>query len=312
MNLRPLALCFVFACLSSSWAPAQTLNVPQRIDPAQQPATRLFDKLTSETKSATDTTSGRAGVLNSLKSATEVDSAELIDQVLQGDASELLSREGLVGNLGLVLTVSVMSLAPAILLMTTCYVRVVVVLGLLRQALGTGQLPPTQVITSISIFITLFVMAPVWNNIYRDAIEPYTAEGSTMTADEAWASGTQPLRDFMFQQVEYAGNEDDIYLFHRYHARDAGPPKYREDVPLQVLLPAYMLSELKTAFLMGFMIFLPFLIIDLVVAAVTVSMGMMMLPPAMISLPFKLLLFVLVDGWHLVVVMLLNSFGSMG
>ncbi|MFK7735682.1 MAG: flagellar type III secretion system pore protein FliP [Pirellulaceae bacterium] len=312
MNLKVLLFSCILACLVSSWTHAQSPNVPQRINPAQQPTKRLFDKLTSESQASADTKASRNGFLSSLQSAKEVDSAALMDQVLKGDASELLSREGLVGNLGLVLTVSVMSLAPAILLMTTCYVRVVVVLGLLRQALGTGQLPPTQVITSISIFITLFVMAPVWNDIYRDAIEPYTAEGSTMTADEAWASGTRPLRNFMFQQVEYAGNEDDIYLFHRYHARDAGPPKYREDVPLQVLLPAYMLSELKTAFLMGFMIFLPFLIIDLVVAAVTVSMGMMMLPPAMISLPFKLLLFVLVDGWHLVVVMLLNSFGTTG
>lgn len=133
-----------------------------------------------------------------------------------------------------------------------------------------------------------------------------------MTATEAWELGTAPIREFMFQQIEHVGNDDDIYLFYHYHNGSTELPKYREDIPFQVLLPAYMLSELKTAFLMGFMIFMPFLVIDLVVASVTTSMGMMMLPPAMVSLPFKLLLFVLVDGWHLIVEMLLSSFGTVG
>lgn len=207
---------------------------------------------------------------------------------------------------------TVISLAPAILLMTTCYVRIIVVLGLLRQALGTGQLPPSQVITSIALFMTMFIMAPVWNRVYTEAIAPYTAEGSQMGLDEAWNRGVSPIRDFMSQQIDVAHNQDDVHMFFRYYAPDQPTPDSFDDVPLRVLLPAYMLSELKTSFLMGFQIYLPFLLIDLVVAAVTISMGMMMLPPAMISLPFKLLLFVLIDGWHLVVEMLLASFGTIG
>lgn len=222
------------------------------------------------------------------------------------------SREGLSSSLQIVLLLTVISLAPAILLMTTCYVRIIVVLGLLRQALGTGQLPPSQVVTSIALFMTLFVMAPVWNKVYSDAIAPYTAAGSQMGIEEAWDAGVGPIRDFMSHQIDMAGNHDDVHLFYRYYAPDQPAPKNFESVPLRVLLPAYMLSELKTSFLMGFQIFLPFLLIDLVVAAITISMGMMMLPPAMISLPFKLLLFVLIDGWHLVVEMLLASFGTVG
>lgn len=240
--------------------------------------------------------------------------SQSVSEMTTGDTSSnpaqnILSRKSLVGSLQALLMVSVLSLAPAILLMTTCYVRVVVVMGLLRQALGTGQLPPNQVVTSIAIFITLFVMAPVWNRVYTESIQPYTAEGSEMSAEQAWQAGVQPIREFMFQQIFAAGNQDDIYLFYSYHNEES-TVAYEDDVPLHVLLPAFMLSELKTAFLMGFMIFMPFLIIDLIVASVTISMGMMMLPPAMISLPFKLLLFVLVDGWHLVVVMLLKSFGT--
>lgn len=220
------------------------------------------------------------------------------------------SREGLSSSLQIVLLLTVLSLAPAVLLMTTCYVRIIVVMGLLKQALGTGQLPPSQVITSISLFMTVFIMAPVWNQVYQDAIVPYTAEGSQMSLQQAWEAGTAPLRSFMSRQIDMAGNHDDVHLFYSYHSPGGSPPQHMEDVPLQVLLPAYMLSELKTAFLMGFQIFLPFLLIDLVVASVTISMGMMMLPPAMISMPFKLLLFVLIDGWHLVVAMLLQSFGT--
>lgn len=261
-------------------------------------------------------------------SSWESETGRLLEQVTQqfnenslydrGDGESFLlsgperwtSREGLSSSLQIVLLLTVLSLAPAILLMTTCYVRIIVVLGLLKQALGTGQLPPSQVITSISLFMTIFIMAPVWNQVYRDAIEPYTSEDSTMTLQQAWDAGVIPIRDFMSRQIDMAGNHDDVHLFYAYHLPDATPPQHFEEVPLHVLLPAYMLSELKTAFLMGFQIFLPFLLIDLVVASVTISMGMMMLPPAMISLPFKLLLFVLIDGWHLVVGMLLASFGT--
>lgn len=234
---------------------------------------------------------------------------ELASKVL-GGPDAWLSPKGLSSSLQILLLLTILSLAPAILLMTTCYVRIIVVFGLLKQALGAQQLPPSQVITSIALFITIFVMSPVWTQVYNEAIEPYTQEGSQMTAVDAWEKGADPIRRFMSRQIDMAGNHDDVLLFYSRYAPGSPEPKFFEEVPLQVLLPAYMLSELKTAFLMGFKIYLPFLILDIVIASVTVSMGMMMLPPAMISMPFKLLLFVLVDGWRLVVQMLLDSFGT--
>lgn len=215
------------------------------------------------------------------------------------------SPEGLSSTLQVMLLLTVLSLAPAVLLMTTCFVRVIVVLGLLRQAVGTQNLPPSQVITSIALFVTLLVMTPVWTQVYHDSILPYTEK--RVNLEQAWNAGAAPVRRFMSLQIERTGNTDDIWLFMDY-LPGASQPKSYEDVPLQVLLPAFMLSELKTAFVIGFQIYLPFLILDMVVASVMVSMGMLMLPPAMISLPFKLLLFVLVDGWHLVVGMLMESF----
>ena len=227
--------------------------------------------------------------------------------LLEGPA-KWVSPEGLNGSLQILLLLTVLSLAPAILLMTTCYVRIIVVMGLLRQALGAAQLPPSQVITSISLFVTLFVMAPVWSRVYEDSIKPYTDPNSGMTMEQAWDKGIQPIREFMSRQIHMAGNYDDVMLFYSRHSPGSPSPSGWEEVPLTVLLPAYMLSELKTSFMMGFQIYLPFLILDVVIASVTISMGMMMLPPAMISMPFKLLLFVLVDGWRLVVQMLLDSF----
>lgn len=228
-----------------------------------------------------------------------------------GGPERWTSPEGLSGSLQIVLLLTVLSMAPAVLLMTTCYVRIIVVLGLLRQALGLQSLPPSQVMTSIALFMTLFVMTPVWNRVYNEAIEPYTNPEVEMSTEEAWEAGTLPIREFMARQIEAAENHDDIHLFSRYANPGEPLPETYGDVPIRVLLPAFMLSELKTAFLMGFQIYLPFLIVDLVVASVTISMGMLMLPPAVISLPFKLLLFVLVDGWRLVVEMLLTSFGTL-
>jgi flagellar biosynthetic protein FliP len=228
---------------------------------------------------------------------------------LSGGPEVWTSREGLTSALQVMLLLTVLSMAPAILLMTTCFVRIVIVLGLLRQAIGLQQAPPSQVITSIALFMTLLIMTPVWSDVYHDAIEPYSSPGSDMSLEEAWQAGAKPVRRFMSRQIEIAGNSDDIQLFYKYLPPDTPVPRTYDDVPLQVLLPAFMLSELKTAFLIGFQIFLPFLILDIVIASVTISMGMMMLPPVMISLPFKLLLFVLVDGWRLVIGMLLASFG---
>lgn len=215
------------------------------------------------------------------------------------------SPQGLSSTLQVMLLLTVLSLAPAILLMTTCFVRVVVVLGLLRQALGTQQLPPSQVITSMALFMTLVVMAPVWKQVYDEAVVPYTK--GQIGLEEAWQAGVQPVRRFMSAQIERTGNTDDVWLFLQYLPDQPSPSTY-DEVPLTALLPAFMLSELKTAFLIGFQIYLPFLVLDMVISSVLIAMGMLMLPPVLISLPFKLLLFVLVDGWHLVVGMLLESF----
>jgi len=232
-----------------------------------------------------------------------------VPESLAGGPKAWTSPAGLSSTIQVMLLLTVLSLAPAVLLMTTCFVRIVVVLGLLRQAIGTQQLPPSQVITSLALFISLLVMSPVWKKVYDDAIVPYRAR--RIGLEEAWTAGATPIRRFMSLQIERTGNSDDVWLFLRY-LPNASTPKDYDDVPLSVLLPAFMLSELKTAFLIGFQIYLPFLIIDMVVAAVTVSMGMLMLPPAMVSMPLKLILFVLLDGWHLVVGMLMESFQAFG
>jgi flagellar biosynthesis protein FliP len=228
---------------------------------------------------------------------------------LVGNPQQWTTPQGLSSTLQVLLLLTVLSLAPAVLLMTTCFVRIIVVLGLLRQALGTQQLPPSQVMTSLALFMTVMVMTPVWSKVYDRAIAPYTQGDGQMTLDQMWREGVAPVRDFMIQQIKAVENDDDVWLFYDYQYPDGPEPSSYQDIPLQVLLPAYMLSELKTAFLIGFQIYLPFLILDIVVASVTISMGMLMLPPVIISLPFKLLLFVLVDGWRLVVGMLLESFG---
>lgn len=230
----------------------------------------------------------------------------------QGGPEVWTSPEGLSSTLQIVVLLTVLSLAPALLLMTTCFVRIIVVLGLLRQAMGTQQLPPTQVLTSLALFMTILVMAPVWKDVYDDAIGPYTDPATPMSLQEAWEAGTAPIKQFMARQIDAAGNAEDVYLFFRYLPSDTPIPETYEQVPLRALVPAYMLSELKTAFLIGFSIYLPFLILDIIVASVTISMGMLMLPPVLISLPFKIMLFVLADGWRLVVGMLLESFGTYG
>lgn len=219
------------------------------------------------------------------------------------------SPEGLTSALQVMLLLTVLSLAPAVLLMTTGFLRILVVLGLLRQALGTQQLPPNQVLTSLALFISLAVMAPVWKQAYDDGVAPYV--NHQIGLQQAWDRGSAPIRRFMSMQIERTGNSDDVWLFLDYAAPDTQPTTY-DDVPLSALLPAFMLSELKTSFLIGFQIYLPFLILDMVVSSVLISMGMLMLPPVLISLPFKLLLFVLVDGWHLVVGMLMESFQAFG
>lgn len=222
----------------------------------------------------------------------------------------LTSRDGLTSSIKVALLLATLSLAPAIVLMTTCYVRIIVVLTLLRQAFGAQQLPPTQVLTALSLFVTLLVMTPVWTQVKTQAIDPYTQEDG-ISWEEAWNRGVVPVKAFMARQIKMADNGDSIALFYKYLPNPSlARPTNPEDVPLNVLLPAFMVSELKIAFLLGFQIYLPFLVLDLVVSSVTVSTGMLMLPPTMVSLPLKLILFVLVDGWNLVVGMLLQSFGA--
>lgn len=235
--------------------------------------------------------------------------ADDFTELISGQAEEFLKRENTGSTVKTVLLLGALSLAPALLLMTTSYIRVFVVLSLLRQAFGGQALPPNQVLTALSLFITLLVMAPVWQQIKREAIDPYANEQS-IDWDEAWARGVVPVKEFMSRQIEVARNQDAIDVFYQYVPEHAqGPiPSSTDQVPIQVLLPAFVLSELKVAFLLGFQVFLPFLVLDLVVSSVTVSMGMLMLPPTMISFPLKLILFVLVDGWNLVVGMLLQSF----
>jgi flagellar biosynthetic protein FliP len=237
--------------------------------------------------------------------ATSSSALEATSELL-GGPEKWTSPEGLSSTLQMILLMTVVSLAPAVLLMTTCFVRIVVVLGLLRQAIGGQQLPPNQVMTSIAMFMTLAIMSPVWKQVYDDGVAPYTQK--EIDLNTAWNQGIKPVRNFMSAQIDRCDNADDVWLFYKYLPADTSTPTSYDDVPLTVLLPAFMLSELKTAFLIGFQIYLPFLVLDLVISAVTTSMGMFMLPPALISLPFKLLLFVLVDGWHLVVGMLMESF----
>lgn len=217
--------------------------------------------------------------------------------------------QGLSGPLNVMILLTVISLVPSIMLMTTCFVRIIIVLGLLRQALGTQSLPPPQVITGLALFMTVLVMSPTMERIYDEAIVPYQA-GEVADHDELWSRARQPIRDFMFDQIEATGGWSSLYMVLEYRGIDASDPSRltRADVDMVTLIPAYMLSELKAAFLMGFRIYLPFLVIDMVIAALLISMSMMMLPPVLISLPFKILLFVMVDGWQLVVGGLLNSF----
>lgn len=226
------------------------------------------------------------------------------------DLDEFVKPGNLSGTLKTVLLLAVVSLVPAIAMMTTSFVRIVVVLGILRQSLGAQQIPSTQIMTALALFMSLLIMAPVWQEIKTEAIDPYTAEASELTLEEAWEKASRPVKRFMSRQIDAAGNIDDIWLFYKHlpATERQERPKTFDDIPIHVLLPAFMISELKIAFLIGFQVIMPFLVIDLVVTSVTTSLGMIMLPPTMVSLPLKLIMFVLVDGWNLIVGMLMHSF----
>lgn len=203
-------------------------------------------------------------------------------------------------TLQILFLLTILSLAPAIVVMVTSFTRIVVVLAFLRQALGTPQVPPNQVLISLALFMTFFIMAPVWQQIHQNSLEPLLHQ--EISQQVALERAVMPLREFMLRQVR----EQDLALF----VGMAGlpDPQSPEEIPTHVLIPAFMLSELKTAFQMGFLLYVPFLVLDMVVASVLMSMGMLMLPPVIISLPFKIMLFVLVDGWELVVGSLIRSF----
>ena len=206
-----------------------------------------------------------------------------------------------VNAIKMVLMMTVLTLAPAILIMMTGFTRIIIVLSFLRQAMGVQQLPPNQLLVGLSLFITFFVMGPAITEINQKSLQPYMA--GTITQELAFDNALTPLRRFMFSQTR----DTDLALFLK--LSKTVQPKTRADVPTLVLIPSFIISELKTAFMIGFIIFLPFLIIDILAASVLMSMGMMMVPPAVIALPFKIMLFVMVDGWTLLIGSMVRSFG---
>ncbi len=208
--------------------------------------------------------------------------------------------EEVVDSVKLLVLITILSLAPAFLMMMTSFVRIVIVLSFVRTSLGTQQIPPNQVILGLALFLTFFVMYPVYQEVDARAVKPYLS--GTVSQEEALELGAQPVKQFMLKQTR----EKDLALFINIAGVDR--PRNRDEVPFRAVVPAFMISELKTAFQMGFMLFVPFLVIDMVVASILMSMGMFMLPPVMIALPFKILLFLLVDGWYLVVKSLVESF----
>lgn len=203
-------------------------------------------------------------------------------------------------TLQILFVMTILSLAPALLILTTSFTRIIVVFHFLKQAMGTPQMPPPQVLVGLALFLTFFVMAPVWNKVNDLALQPYLK--NSITLDEAYQKGVDPIREFMLKQTR----EEDLGLFLSLAKMEK--PSNQAAVPTYVLIPAFAISELRIGFQIGFVLFIPFLIIDLVVSSVLMSMGMMMLPPIMISVPFKILLFILVDGWNLIVSSLISSF----
>ncbi len=208
--------------------------------------------------------------------------------------------EDVVLTIQILALITVLSLAPAILLMSTSFLRTLIVLGFVRQAMGTQQMPPNQVVASLALFLTVFTMTPVWSEIYDNALAPYVQ--GDIPAQVAWDRTIQPMRAFMFKQTR----ESELGLMIRLSNEER--PLNQDEVKTMVLVPAFVLSELKTAFQMGVVLYIPFIVIDMIVGSILMAMGMMMLPPAMVSTPFKLLLFVMADGWNLVIASLVTSF----
>ena len=229
----------------------------------------------------------------------DVQAAPLIPNV-NISVGEAGSPQDVAATLQIMAVLTILSLAPSILIMTTSFVRIVVVIGFLRNALSTQNVPPNQVVIALSLFMSFYIMGPYWSEANQNGIQPYLA--GQITQEEALTNTMEPIREFMFKQTR----ESDLALF--VNLSQAERPETQDDVPTMTLIPAFIISELKTAFQIGFMIYIPFIVIDMIVASTLMSMGMMMLPPVMISLPFKILLFVMVDGWHLLIRSLIESF----
>jgi|AMWB02.1.fsa_nt_gi flagellar biosynthetic protein FliP len=204
-------------------------------------------------------------------------------------------------TLQILLLMTILALAPSIMIMTTAYLRIIIVFHFLKSALGTQQMPPGQLLAGVALFITFFVMAPTWNKVNDEALKPLMDE--KITTEEAYNKGIVPIREFMFKHVR----EEDLGLF--ISLANMKRPNNRNDLPTYILVPAFVLSELRTGFIIGFFLFIPFLMVDMIVSSILMSMGMMMLPPMLVSLPFKILLFILVDGWNLIVGSVVRSFG---
>ena len=239
------------------------------------------------------------GLLVVFLAADSASAAPLIPNV-NIDVGAAENPQDVAVTLQLMAVLTILSIAPSILIMTTAFIRIVVVLGFLRNALSTQTAPPNMVIIGLSLFLTFYIMAPYWSQANENGLQPYLA--GQITQEQAIENTVEPIREFMFRQTR----EADLALF--VNLADGPRPNGPEEVSTFTLIPAYMISELKTAFQIGFMIYVPFIVIDMIVASTLMSMGMMMLPPVMISLPFKILLFVMVDGWHLLIKSLIVSF----
>jgi len=299
-------------------APLLAAPLPSNIGPSIEEATQSSAAFTApDLLPTSDGWTGSGDEHNVIDNLNPLRMLDVAGSAMNGQgkagSADRKEGQGLSTALNIMLVLTVMTLAPSILLMTTCFTRILIVLGMLKQALGTSTIPPPQVITALTLFITLMVMAPTIDRINNEAIAPYRA-GEIRNYDELWEKAQQPVRDFMFDQIEVSGNWSSVYMILERRGIDVSEPERltRADVDMVTLVPAYMLSELKVAFLLGFKVYLPFLVIDMVVGTVLISMGMMMLPPVMVSLPFKVLLFVLVDGWTLVVGGLMRSVASQG
>ena len=239
------------------------------------------------------------GLILLLLGAQEALAAPLIPSV-NVDIGSSSKPQDVAVTLQVMALLTILSLAPGILIMTTSFVRIVVVIGFLRNALSTQNVPPNQVVIALSLFLTFYIMSPYWSQANENGIQPYMA--GQITQEQALQNVVEPIREFMFKQTR----ESDLALF--VNLADDERPETQADVSTFTLIPAFVISELKTAFQIGFMIYVPFIVIDMIVASTLMSMGMMMLPPVMISLPFKILLFVMVDGWHLLIKSLIVSF----